>query len=208
MEYLRIKNMHDAIVVAFDMCSSSDVIEELILKDDIERFQKFLGKMKEYLAGRQRGTAFDPYKFTGDGWILLFPTDSDGTALLEFLRDLCVFFKQEFEKDILPYLDTPPSIIGLTFGLEKGRIAPMTIFGETEYIGRALNVACRLQSAVKAGDGPPAYKALASNTVFNLYLSSAAEYEVSEASRNLRNIRGGKDFRCREIKLLNTSWST
>lgn len=208
MEYRRIKKLRDAVVVAFDICSSSDVIEELILKDDIQRFQGFLGKIKEYMADLQKGILFEPYKFTGDGWILLFPKDSNGTALLAFLRDLCVFFKREFGKDILPYLDTPPSITGLSFGLEHGRIAPMTIFGETEYIGRALNVACRLQSAVKAGDGSPAYKALVSNTVFNLYLSPATGYEVSEANRNLRNIRGGKDFRCREISLLNASSMT
>jgi hypothetical protein len=202
MKYVRLHLDGDAIVVAFDMCSSSDIIEELTLKGDVSRFQRFLTRLKHYLAAKQNAIIFEPYKFTGDGWILLFPAETDGTALLTFLRDLCAFFKKEFRNDVLRYLDTPPSITGLTFGVEKGPLAPMTIYGGKEYVGRALNIACRLQNALKDKGGSPAYKALVSNVVFNDYFSPADGYKVFQVTRTLRNIRGGAKFQCRKINLL------
>ena len=202
MTYSRVRIVGDAIVVTFDMCSSSDIIEELTLKGDMSRFQRFLTKIKQHLAAEQKAVLFDPYKFTGDGWILLFPGNTDGTALLTFLRDLCSFFKKEFRKDVLRYLDTPPSITGLTFGLEKGPLASMTVYGAKEYVGRALNIACRLQNAVKDKGGSPAYRALVSNAVYNDYFSPATGYKVFQVTRRLRNIRGGAEFRCRKINLL------
>ncbi len=202
MRYLRLNISGEVIVVVFDMCSSSNIIEELTLKGDMQRFHRFLTKFKEYLAEAQKTVPFDPYKFTGDGWILLFPADTDGKALLEFLRQLCKFFRKEFRNDVLQYLDTPPSITGLTFGLEKGPLAPMTMYQQKEYVGRALNIACRLQNAVKDKGGSPAYVALVSNAVYNDYLSPATGYKVLQVTRTLRNIRGGAKFRCRRIKLL------
>lgn len=202
MKYVRLHLTGDAIVVAFEMCSSSDIIEELTLKGDISRFQKLLTKLKHYLAASQKTILFDPYKFTGDGWILLFPPNTDGPALLTFLRDLCSFFKMEFRNDVLRYLDMPPSLTGLTFGVEKGPLSPMTMYGGKEYLGRALNIACRLQNAVKDTGGSPAYKALVSNGVFNDYFSPADGYKVFRVKRTLRNIRGGAQFQCRKINLL------
>jgi len=86
MTYTRLRIDGDAIVVAFDMCSSSDIIEELTLKGDMARFRGFLTKIKRYLASAQNAVLFDPYKFTGDGWILLFPSDTKGQSLLTFLH--------------------------------------------------------------------------------------------------------------------------
>jgi hypothetical protein len=83
----------------------------------------------------------------------------------------------------------------------------MKIYGQREYIGRALNVACRLQSSVKEKGGSPAYKALVSNAVFNGYFSSVPNVQVRRTKRTLRNIRGGADFRCRKIDLLNSGWT-
>jgi hypothetical protein len=202
MTYTRLLIEGDAIVVAFDMCSSSDIIEELTLKGDMARFRNFLTKVKRYLASAQKTVLFDPYKFTGDGWILLFPSNTNGQLLLTFLRDFSAFYRKELKNDVLRYLDTPPSITGLTFGLEKGPLAPMTMYGAREYVGRALNIACRLQSAIKDKGGSPAYKALVSNAVYNDYFSPAAGYKVFRVTRKLRNIRGGSEFRCRKINLL------
>jgi hypothetical protein len=85
-----------------------------------------------------------------------------------------------------------------------GPLAPMTIFGQPEYIGRALNVACRLQGAIKDRDKAPSYKALVSNGVYHKYLSFArSRVQVFSVKRQLRNIRGGVDFLCKKIELLN-----
>jgi len=202
MQYLRVHIVDAAVVVAFDMCSSSDIIEELTLNGDLQRFKQFLTTLKEYLAAAQKNIVFDPYKFTGDGLILLFPENTDGKLLFTFLQDLCSFFRKEFRQQVLRHLATPPSITGLTFGVERGPLASMKVYGQREYIGRALNVACRLQSSVKDKGGSPAYKALVSNGVFNRYFSSVRNVTIFKVRRTLRNIRGGSDFHCRKIELL------
>ena len=204
MQYLRVDFVGDAVVVAFDMCSSSDIIEELTLSGDLQRFKQFLTSLKEYLADAQKTIVFDPYKFTGDGWILLFPQNTDGELLFTFLQDLCSFFRKEFRRQVLRHLATPPSITGLTFGIERGPLAPMKMYGQREYVGRALNVACRLQSSVKDKGGSPAYKALVSNSVFNKYFSGVRNVKIFKVRRTLRNIRGGSDFHCRKIELLSS----
>ena len=205
MQYLRIRIQGNAVVVAFDICSSSDIIEELTLVGALQRLEDFLTNLKKYLASAQKSVVFDPYKFTGDGWILLFPEATDGKALFKFLQDLCTFFQKEFRRQVLRYLGTPPSITGLTFGIDMGPLVSMKVYGQWEYIGRALNVACRLQSAIKDKDSSPAYKALVSNGVFNDYLSSATKnVTVFKVRRKLRNIRGGADFHCKKIHILSS----
>jgi len=66
MKYLRLNGTGDTIVVTFDMCSSSRILERLTLNADLPRFHNFLTKLKQYLAARQQVIPFDPYKFTGD----------------------------------------------------------------------------------------------------------------------------------------------
>jgi class 3 adenylate cyclase len=190
------------IIVAFDMCSSSTIIEQLTLKGELKRLQRLLTVVKRYLMERQKVLSFDVYKFVGDGWILLFPENTNGKDLLKFLKDLCAFFKRELRKEVLQHLDTPPKITGLTFGLENGALGAMLMYGKREYVGRAINVACRLQGAIKDKGGSPAYKALVTNTVFNDYLAPATGFRVFKVNRTLRNIGGEAVFQCRKIELL------
>ncbi len=203
MIYRRVSIDGDALVVAFDMCSSSDVLEELTLTGDLQRYDGLLTSVKEYLDNAQNKVLFDPYKFTGDGWILLFPSDTDGNRTFTFLRDLCQFFKREFNDRVLRHLATPPAVTGLTFGIEKGPLRGVTMSGRREYFGRALNVACRLQGSIKDRDTDPAYKALVSNAAFNQYFSSVRSVKIWKVRRKLRNIRGGSDFWCMKIEFLN-----
>ena len=155
MKYRRVPIDGDALVVAFDMCSSSDILEELTLSGDLWRYDQLLTSVKEHLATAQEAVLFDPYKFTGDGWILLFPKETDGELVFKFLRNLCRFFKRELQDRVLRHLASPPSITGLTFGLEKGPLRAMTMYGQKEYIGRALNVACRLQGRSRTTTSHP-----------------------------------------------------
>jgi len=196
------------VVVAFDICSSSDIVEALTLKGDLKRLQCLLTTVKRYLMDMQKTLFFDVYKFTGDGWILLFPEDTDGKTLLKFLKDLCLFFKKELRKEVLQYLDSRPKVTGLKFGLETGTLGAMKMYGRREYVGRALNVACRLQSAIRDKGGSPANKALVSNSVFNDYFAPATGFRVFKVTRTLRNIQGGMRSRCRKIELLGSSSAT
>ena len=51
MKYFRVPIVGDAVVVAFDLCSSSDMIEDLTLSGNLGRFKGFLTSLKEYLGG-------------------------------------------------------------------------------------------------------------------------------------------------------------
>ena len=190
------------VVVVFDICSSSNIIEQLTVRGHMERFLRFLTAIEGHLKAEQKTITFRLYKFIGDGWILLFPDNTGGGVLLDFLRKLCIFFRKELRRQILPYLDVPPSITGLTFGLDEGPLLPMRNYRRTEYVGRALNIACRLQNAVKDKGGAPAYKALASNGVFNDYLAPATGFSVKGVKRKLRNIQGEECISCKKIELL------
>lgn len=205
MEYHRIKFSGSAIVVAFDMCSSSNIIEQLTLNGDVGRLNTFLGSLKRYLAKQQSNVMFDPYKFTGDGWILLFPPNTNGIALASFLMDLCQFYAREYRKTLKPYLAIQPSVAGITFGIDKGPIEHLIMCGQTEYVGRAINIACRLQGAVKDKGGTPANKALVSNAVYAEYFNGAKFPKVFRARRTLRNINNDAVYNCRKIELVATS---
>ena len=94
MRYKRVPLSGDVLVVVFDMCSSSDILEALTLRGELDRYEQLLGSVKHHLAEAQKTVLFDPYKFTGDGWILLFPVETNGAALFQLLQNLCRFFRE------------------------------------------------------------------------------------------------------------------
>jgi class 3 adenylate cyclase len=209
MEYQRLTISGQAIVVAFDMCSSSNIIDDLTRSKNVQPLTMFFGELKRYLAKEQKTTTpFDPYKFTGDGWLLLFPANTDGVRLLRFLENLCLYFVVEFRRSLLPHLSHKPALVGITFGIEKGELIPMTMYGQQEYVGRAINVACRLQAALKDKGSSPAYNALVSNRVYSEYFAQTKPHRVRKVTRNLRNISDAAEFACRRLWLLRPSLST
>jgi len=79
-----------AIVVAFDMCSSSNIIDDLTKSGNVGRLPVFFTAIERYLAARQiDAVPFHPYKFTGGGRVLVFPDRTDGAKLLRFLEGAC-----------------------------------------------------------------------------------------------------------------------
>lgn len=194
-----------AVVVVFDICSSTEILIQLSANGEEQRFWHALRDIKRHLVEvrKQKPFPFNAYKFTGDGWILIFPSTVDGEALLAVLRDLCVFYKEHYLAEIEPYLDVAPESTGLTFGIAKGTLAPAQFFGKEEYIGLPLVVATRLQGAIKHKDGQPGYKMLCSKSVYKEQFSKAAEtYKVVKTKRDLHNIGGGAPFECMKVSLL------
>ncbi len=203
MDYQRLTISGQAIVVAFDMCSSTVVIEELTQGGNVQPLKKFFVELRQFLAKQQGGAApFDPYKFTGDGWLLLFPADTSGEHLLRFLENLCLYFAVAFRRTLLPHLARKPAVVGISFGIDKGELVPITMQGQQEYVGRAINVACRLQAAVVDKGSSPAYTALVSNRVYTDYLADTTPHRVVKVTRNLRNINAGAEFACRRVWLM------
>ena len=197
---------HARIVVAFDLCSSSQIIEDLLLNEKFDRYEAFLACVKRWLMNWTEKHAppkgrFELYKFTGDGWILLFPDTISGFALMEFLYSLCEMISAELERHILPSLSSMPSVVGASLGVEEGNLIRMTMNEREEYVGRALNIACRLQDAVKDKDPHlGCYKALISSRLYNDRLTHVRmPYKVESTTCSLRNILSGSGFACRRI---------
>ncbi len=201
MKFKRVRISNEGLVVAFDMCSSSDMLEALILRGNTGPYTYVISKLKQHLAELQESVLFEPYKFTGDGWILLFPANTDGSGLFNLLRSLSAYYRVTAEAHLLPRLDTKPEVHGLTFGVDAGPIVNTTIFQQYEYVGRPINVACRLQSAVKVVTKKPSYRALVSRTAYDQYFGSIdGQVKGVNKTTPLRNIRGGRAFSCKLVK--------
>lgn len=205
---------HDRIVVVFDLCSSSQIMEDLLLSDRFDRYETFLTCVKRWLMNWSEQHSkvnghFELYKFTGDGWILLFPATIRGKALIQSMYSLCDMINAELARHIIPSLSSIPAVLGAALGVEQGNLVRMMMNEQKEYVGRALNVACRLQSAVKDKESHPTdqlkvgascYKAFVSTHLFNERLGNLnMPYKVESTTSTLRNILRGSGFACREI---------
>src|SRR5262249_23186158 len=197
---------HACIVVVLDLCSSSQIMEDLLLSEKFAQYEAFITCIKRWLMNWTEAHSapkgrFELYKFTGDGWILLFPDTIRGESLVQFMYSLCEMINAELARHIIPSLSTMPAVLGATLGVEAGNLIRMTMNEREEYVGRALNVACRLQDAVKDKEPhPDCYKALISSRLYNERLAKASTgNKVESPTWSLRNVLGGSGFPCRKI---------
>jgi class 3 adenylate cyclase len=158
--------------------------------------------MKQYLKIKSEDMNFSIYKFTGDGWLLLFDFDYPGDDLIYFLQDFCEKFKVRYKRKIEDFLETPPASSGMTFGIDRGSLIRFIMNNQIEYVGRAINVACRLQGAIKDKDKSPQYKALITKPLYQSIRHSLANLKHIEVKRKLRNIAGGEEVHCVKVGLL------
>jgi hypothetical protein len=190
------------IVVTFDICSSTAIIEDLHRTENTAKWRDFLIWMKRYLRIKSEEMNFYVYKFTGDGWILLFDPDYPSNNLISFLEEFCRNFEFRYRKKVENALDTPPMISGMTFGIDRGSLIRFIMNNQREYVGRAINVACRLQGAIKDKDKKPQYKALITRHLYQDIRHSLAHLRVVKVLRKLRNIGDGEEVHCIKITLL------
>jgi class 3 adenylate cyclase len=191
----------EKIVVCFDICSSSAILEDLLATENLQVFRNLLISIKDYIRHHSEISGLRRYKFIGDGWILLIPPETKGSALVDFLTSLSRRFSEEIQKLVVPRLQSTPEIMGLTFGVDKGRLIRFQMVGRTEYIGRPLNVASRLQGAIKDRDHRPAYKVLFSKHTYNALAIPRSSGKVEQVKRSLRNIQGGRPLEFIKLKL-------
>jgi hypothetical protein len=192
----------EKIVVVFDICSSSNIIEDLTLTGNLASYKTLLKLMDSFIRANASAQKYLCYKFLGDGWILLFHTATSGENILHYLGRLCKVYSLRFKHTVENHLEQIPDIVGITFGIEKGKLVYTVLNNKIEYFGRAINIACRLQGAIKDNDRSPQYKALMSNHVYNTYfrnIQSINKYKPLKAVRKLRNIRGSDNYNCYKI---------
>ena len=188
------------IIVTFDICSSSKIIEGLCLIDNLGRYISLLDRVKRFLRNNASTIGYEVYKFVGDGWIILFPDTAAGNCIMDFLNKLSVHFQKEIKK-VTAILETKPEITGITFGVDIGRLSKIIMLGKREYIGRAINIACRLQAAIKDRDNHPQYKVLMSKHAFKTMKLGLNKYKPRSVTRNLRNIHAGRKYECIKLDL-------
>ncbi|MFH1208480.1 MAG: hypothetical protein V1673_02835 [Candidatus Omnitrophota bacterium] len=188
------------IIVTFDICSSSNIIEDLHLTNNLNKYINLLISVKRFLQDNASTIGYEVYKFIGDGWIILFPDTATGDRVMDFLNKLSVHFQKEIKR-VTTILETKPEIIGITFGVNIGRLSRIIMLGKREYIGRAINIACRLQDAIKDKDNHPQYKVLMSKYAFRAMKLGLDKYKPRSVTRNLRNVRDGKKYECIKLDL-------
>jgi hypothetical protein len=182
-------------VLIFDICSSTKIVDQLILEDQEESWLKLLRKMEEILKYEKETFGFEIYKFTGDGWILLFKDDLPPNELFSFIDHLKERYAFAYRKIIGKVLSIDIDKIGITFGLDMGRLYRFRMFGNDEYIGRSIIIATRLQAAIGENDRNPQGKMLMSKSVYRKVKKYIpADHKVMKVKRNLRNVSGGEKY--------------
>jgi class 3 adenylate cyclase len=176
------------LVVVFDICSSTTILEDLKRTDNLSAWRNVLIHLKDYLLEHGAELDMNLYKFIGDGWVLLFPDDVSKLHLCELVRELSQSYEAQFEASIRPLLSQEPNPIGLMFGIDAGELIRLELNGQVEYLGRAINVASRLQSYTKELPGGPAYKVIFSKNSFNSPAPPPPELAAEAIKVSLRNI--------------------
>ena len=192
------------IVVFFDICSSTSILENLKMTENEERWRNLLIEFKDYLRGKRFSVGFRMYKFLGDGWILLFDPQPEGLKIFQFLENLSDKFFSLYRHHIRNVLTIRISTVGLTFGMDIGSCIKFVMKGQPEYVGRPLNVAGRLQDSVGQRDKKPQNKGLVSKPLYATFTDRRKirhKYTVWSVKRQLKNISGGENYRCLKVEL-------
>lgn len=191
----------EKVVAIFDFCSSTTILEDLYKSESEKCWCNLLITFKNYLRKKSKNSDFNIYKFTGDGWILLFDSNYDSLKLFGLLESLCVKYKKLFKKNIKPVLSVKIKSTGITFGIDKGTLVQLTMNKKKEYMGRPLYIATRLQSAIRDKDPQPQGKVLMSNKAYKAMQDLKEKYKAKDVSRTLKNISDGNKYLCKKITL-------
>jgi class 3 adenylate cyclase len=191
------------VVAVVDICSSTKILEDLLRTENQRYWRDLLIRLKDHLRNEVHTHGFELYKFLGDGWILLFdPGNIHGSLahVIPVLSDLIKIYRREYRALVRKRLEAPPKIEGLTFGLDCGTLMRMRMNQQTEYVGRAINVASRLQGAVKDKDNQPQGKALLTNSVYAISEPYVTNLPGAAVTRELHNL-AAPTLHCRKVEL-------
>jgi len=189
------------IVVNVDICSSSHIIEDLLKTYHIKIWRDILVNIKDYLTSKSPTFNAEIYKFVGDGWIILFDKQYSATNTLDFVLGIHQQFTKYYMDDVFTKLDTPPDIFGVTIGIDEGQLIKMTMQDKIEYIGRPINMACRLQGTINDIDIKGGYRIFMSHRLYHDLKTELLKYNCEPTERPLRNIGDGRRIKCYRIAI-------
>jgi class 3 adenylate cyclase len=191
------------IVVFFDICSSTSILEDLVRTENQKLWRDLLIELKDYLRKKHSLLGFELYKFLGDGWILLFEPRPDGMEILDFLEGLSGEFLSLYRRHVKSVLTVRIPGVGITSGMDIGSCIRFVMNQQTEYTGRPLNIAARLQGNIGQRDSTPQNKILVSNNLYATFTDKKKiqrKYRVWRVTRQLKNISGGEDYCCMKVE--------
>lgn len=189
--------MSERIVFTFDICSSTSILEDLHRTGSVESYALLMQDIEGFLAKNGAHFHFEVYKFLGDGFILVFDVAVD--RVLEFAVALTGELNGYLEAFIGKFVEAAEELprVGITIGIDKGRIESLVVGGRQEYVGRPLNVAARLQASL---DRPEhVNRALMSLKLYREIAEPNFRRLCSETSRSYRNLAEGRRVRCYEF---------
>ena len=192
------------IVVFFDICSSTTILEDLLRTNNQHRWRSLLIRLKKFLFKERDSLGFLIYKFIGDGWVLVFEMERiEGNQLLDFLNRLALEYDRLFRKCLSLVLEGGNRSTGITIGMDSGPLVRLIMDQKEEFIGRPLNVAARLQGAIKQrGNRPQKNNALVSKHTFDELGLASTRFQNCLVRRELKNISGGERYQARKIFLV------
>jgi class 3 adenylate cyclase len=187
-------------VLIFDICSSTIFIEDLVKTDELDSYCKLLEDFKSFLTAMNiEGMII--YKFLGDGFIILFDKKVLFDEVLMVSRRTAEFAKERIARFIKDNIETTViPRIGITIGIDIGNLKSIKLYGETEFIGRAINVSSRLQSSLK--DKEHVNKILMSVKAYKKIIRQDIKRKCIERERVFRNISDNNRTRCYELDSL------
>ena len=180
-------------VFVFDICSSTKMMEDAQTNSFLENYYKMIDDILDFLKKVKKEYNFEIYKFLGDGFILLFNKKVNTDKIYRFSEELIdiankiivIFISKNMQDTVLPR-------IGITIGVESGILYKQ----KGEYIGRAINIACRLQGKLNLKDS--INKIIISKNVYNKIVETNIKKQFKYLPKKLRNVDNEKEFKCYE----------
>jgi class 3 adenylate cyclase len=184
-------------IFVFDVCSSTTIVEDLHRTGSVKHYNDMIKSLNDYLEEKSKKLKFYIYKFIGDGFILTFPGEIEIETILRFAKDLIDTCNQKITKlmEYMESLDLPRK--GITIGLDKGIIHQFDLNAMDEYVGRALTLACRLQSSQNKPE--QVNSILISVKVYSEIKDKKIKQSCEQRERTFKNITGDKAIKCYEL---------
>lgn len=193
--------MTKKIVFVFDICLLTKILDDLQTIENIRPWRTLLRTFERFIRSRSRIMKFDVYKFMGDGWILLFGYNYSSAKIIRLAKELCNEYERLFNTCIKGLLNIQLDNVGISIGMDRGSVNKLRMNNRDEYIGRAINVACRLQGAIKEKGPPPQYNILMTNHLYQYFKPDVKGFRRLRAQRTLRNLFGDQPIQCKRIIL-------
>lgn len=187
-------------ILIFDICSSSQIIEDLQNNERMDVWDDFLlditKVMEEYIA--ESGIEALIYKFLGDGYILIV-SKKHSDEILPLCYNIYNTLINRIKKLIEEFSNIEPNRIGITIGVDYGRLHQIGIRGKEEFVGKSINTAARLQASLKEKEHEN--KLLISKVVKKSICGPYKSDLYKSTTRQMRNLYGENKFYCYEIDL-------